>query len=329
MEGLTVRVIINSQCYPGFLPRPPQFRAYLALAAVCFFWGTTYLGIRIALEWLHPLQLMCLRYLISGVVTLLAAFFSKAHVPGGRELLYTSLFGVMIIGLGTGSLAFAELWIPSGVAALIISMQPFWMVSLEALIPGGDRLHAPTILGMLVGVAGTALLVGPSAAEQGLAGPTLKSFLILQIGCCGWSLGSILHRRQTTRAHPVVSAALQQLATGLFFLIPAFIVLKSHPLAWSWRGASAILYLAVFGGIVGYSAYIYALSNLPVSIVSIYTYINPIIALWVGWLFYRESIGPREIIAMIVIFAGVALVRRFSRSAPAAVAPAAAEAHTN
>ena len=321
-------MIINSQCYPGFLPRQPQFRAYLALAAVCFFWGTTYLGIRIALEWLHPLQLMSLRYLISGAAMLVVAFFTKAHVPAGRELLYTSLFGVITIGLGTGSLAFAELWIPSGMAALIISMQPFWMVSLEALIPGGDRLHGPTILGMLVGVAGTALLVGPIAVQQGFGGPMLKSFLILQLGCSGWSLGSILHRRQTTRTHPVVSAALQQLATGLFFLVPALIVLKSHPPAWSWRGASAIVYLAVFGGIVGYSAYIYALSNLPVSIVSIYTYINPIIALWVGWLFYRESIGPREIIAMIVIFAGVALVRRFSRSAPAP-APKTAEAHTN
>jgi len=271
---------------------------------------------------------MCLRYLISGAAMLVIAFFSKAHVPAGRELFYTSLFGVITIGIGTGTLAFAELWIPSGLAALMLSMQPFWMVSVEALIPGGDRLHAPTILGMLVGVVGTALLVGPGAVQQGLGGPVLRSFLLLQIGCCGWSLGSILHRRQSTKAHPVISAALQQLATGLFFLAPALVALRAHPLAWSWRGASAILYLAVIGGIVGYSAYIYALSKLPVSIVSIYTYINPIVALWLGWLFYREAIGPREIIAMIVIFAGVALVRRFGRSAPAKVAQAA-EAHTN
>jgi len=286
------------------------------LAAVCFFWGTTYLGIRIALEWLHPLQLMCLRYLISGSAMLAVAFFSKAHVPSGRELLYTSLFGVITIGVGTGSLAFAELWIPSGLAALIVTMQPFWMVGIEALIPGGDRLHAPTILGMLVGVAGTALLVGPSALQQGLGGPLIKGFWLLQIGCGGWALGSILHRRQTTKAHPVVSAALQQLATGLFFLVPAAAVLKAHPVVWNWRGASAILYLAVFGGIVGYSAYVYTLSKLPVSVVSSYTYINPIVALWLGWLFYREPIGPREIAAMVIIFAGVALVRRFSQTAP-------------
>ncbi len=264
-----------------------------------------------------------MRYLISGVVMLAAAFSSKAHVPLGRELLYTSLIGVITIGAGTGTLVFAELWIPSGLAALIVSMQPFWMVSVEALIPGGERLHAPTILGMLAGVLGTALLVGPGAIQEGFGGPVLKSFLILQVGCCGWSLGSILHRRQNARTHPVVSAAIQQLATGLFFLLPAIVVWKQHPLEWSWRGAAAVIYLAVIGGAVGYSAYIYALSKLPVSIASIYTYINPIVALWLGWLFYREPIGPREILAMIIIFAGVALVRRFGRRAPARVERAA------
>jgi drug/metabolite transporter (DMT)-like permease len=187
-------------------------------------------------------------------------------------------------------------------------------VGVEAAIPGGVRLHAPTILGMLVGVAGTALLLGPSVVQQGFGGPVGKGFWLLQLGCVGWSIGSILYRRQSTKAHPVVSAGLQQLATGLFFLIPAVAVLRTHPLAWNWRGASAILYLAVFGGIVGYSAYIYALSKLPVSIVTCYTYINPIVALWLGWLFYREPIGSREIAAMVVIFAGVALVRRFSQS---------------
>ncbi|HUJ50112.1 MAG TPA: EamA family transporter [Bryobacteraceae bacterium] len=320
--------MINSQCYPGFLQRQSQFRAYVALAAVCFFWGTTYLGIRIALEWVHPLQLMCLRYLLSGAPMLAVAFFTKARLPERRELLYTSLFGVITIGMGTGTLAFAELWIPSGLAALIVSMQPFWMVSVEALIPGGDRLHAPTVVGMLVGIAGTALLVGPSAIQQGLTGAVFRSFLILQIGACGWSLGSILHRRQNARSHPVISAALQQLATGLFFLGPAIVELRPHPLVWRWRGAGAILYLAVIGGAVGYTAYIYALTKLPVSIASIYTYVNPIVALWLGWLFYREPIGPREIIAMIVIFAGVALVRRFSRQAAARL-PQAAKAQTN
>src|ERR1700680_510829 len=311
-DGLIVRVSINSQCYPENLQRHPYFKAYLALAAVCFFWGTTYLGIRMAIESIPPEVLVCIRYLISGSVLLLAAVLSRAHLPSGRELWYTALFGVIIIGVGNGCLAFAELWVPSGLAALFITTSPFWMIGMEALIPGGARLHVPTILGMLVGLAGSVLLVAPSAIQEGLNGPLLKGFLVLQLGCCGWAFGSILQRRQTTRAHPVVSGAVQQLATGLVYLVPTFFT-HTHPQAWTGRSIGAVVYLVVFGSIVGYSAYIYALDQLPVSVVSIYNYINPIVAVFLGWLFYREQIGIRETAAMLVIFAGVALVKRYSR----------------
>ncbi|MBZ5607523.1 MAG: EamA family transporter [Acidobacteriia bacterium] len=297
------------------MPRHAHFTAYLALAAVCFFWGTTYLGIRMALEWVHPFTLMSLRYLISGTAMLAAAFVSKAHVPGGRELTYTALYGVITIGVGTGSLAFAELWVPSGLAALFVTLSPFWMIGVEALIPGGDRLHGPTILGMLVGLMGTLLLVGPSAAQQGWNGPLLRGFLLLQFGSSGWALGSILQRRLRTKAHPVISAAIQQLATGIAFALLA-IPFKKLPAAWSWRGAGAILYLAVFGGMVGYSAYVYVLNKLPVSVVSIYNYINPIVALGLGWVFYREHVGVREVGAMLIIFVGVAVVKRFGGGVP-------------
>ncbi len=291
-----------------------HFTAYLALAAVCLFWGTTYLGIRMALEWLHPLALMSLRYLISGAAMLAAAFVMKAHVPSGRELVYTALYGVIAIGVGTGSLAFAELWIPSGLAALFVTLSPFWMIGVEALIPGGERLHGPTILGMLVGLTGTLLLVAPSAAQQGWNGPMLRAFLLLQFGSSGWALGSILQRRLATKAHPVVSAAVQQLATGIAFALISFPLKKLPPQVWSWRGAGAILYLAVFGGMVGYSAYVYVLNQLPVSLVSLYNYINPIVAVCLGWVFYRERIGFREMGAMLVIFLGVALVKRYGAS---------------
>lgn len=288
--------------------------AYLALAAVCFFWGTTYLGIRMALESLAPEALVSMRYLISGSILVAVALFSKAHLPSGKELWYTALFGVILIGLGNGCLAFAELWIPSGLAALFVTTSPFWMIGMEALIPGGERLHLPTILGMLVGLGGTLLLVAPSAIQQGFSGPMLKAFLLLQLGCCGWAFGSILQRRHTTKAHPVVSGAVQQLATGVVFLIPA-IATHAKPIVWTGRSAGAIVYLVIFGSIVGYSAYIYALDKLPVSLVTLYNYINPVVALGLGWLFYRERIGLREIAAMLVIFTGVALVRRYSRHA--------------
>jgi len=294
------------------LRRHPQFAAYLALAAVCFFWGTTYLGIRIAVETVHPAVLLSLRYSISGVLLLIAARSSKAHLPAGRELWYTALFGVMIIGIGNGCLAFAEVWVPSGLAALFYTTAPFWMIGVEALIPGGDRLHGPTLIGMLVGLIGTVLLVAPSAMNEGFHGPMLRGFLLLQLGGAAWALGSILQRRHPTKAHPVVSGAVQQMATGLAYVLPALLT-KPVPSAWSHRSIAAVLYLVAFGSIVGYSAYIFVLDRLPVSVISIYNYINPVVALFLGWWFYREHIGIREVIAMLIIFAGVALVKRYSR----------------
>ena len=293
------------------MPRHPHFQAYLALAAVCVFWGTTYLGIRIALESMTPAVLMALRYTISGIILLVVAYFSKAHIPRGRELWYTALYGVIIIGTGTGCLVYAEQWVPSGLASVFITVSPFWMVGVEALIPGGVRLHGPTIVAMLVGLAGTVLLIAPEAMQEGFGGPLLRGFLLLQIGCAGWALGSILQRRHQTKAHPVVSGAVQQLATGLAFAIPALLT-KPHPAAWSMRSMEAVAYLVVFGSIVGYSAYAFVLDRLPISVVSIYNYINPIIAVFLGWIFFREHFGLQELIAMLIIFVGVGLVKRYS-----------------
>lgn len=278
-----------------------------------------------ALESLPPLMLVSLRYIISGSVLLVIALFAKAHLPSGKELFYTALFGVIIIGIGNGCLAFAELWIPSGLAALFITTTPFWMIGIEALIPGGARLHGPTLFGMMVGFTGTLLLVAPSAIQQGFAGPILQAFLLLQCGCCGWAFGSILQRRHTTTAHPVVSGAVQQLATGLTLLGPALLT-KTQPIQWTGRSLGAIIYLITFGSLVGYSAYLYALDQLPVSIVTIYNYVNPIVALFLGWLIYQEPVGFPEIGAMLVIFLGVALVKRSAGTVPK---PAAKKAVTS
>lgn len=300
----------------------PQFVALIALAAVCFFWGTTYLGIRMALESFPPVVLVCIRYLISGTILLVAAYVRKAYLPSGRELLRTALYGVVIIGIGNGCLAFAEEWIPSGLAALFITTSPFWMVGAEALLPGGARLHGPTIAGMLVGLCGTALLVSQRALSQRFDVTVLFAFLLLQLGCCGWAFGSILQRRQDTKAHPVVGGAVQQLATGLVYIIPSFAT-KTHAIHWSARGIGALIYLVIFGSIVGYSAYVFALDRLPVSLLSVYNYVNPVVAVLLGWLVYKESFGVREICAMLIIFAGVAIVKRVSRPVAEALPEAA------
>jgi drug/metabolite transporter (DMT)-like permease len=295
------------------LRRHPLFWAYISLVAVCFFWGTTYLGIRMAIESVPPLALVAVRYTLSGLILLTASWAAGKHIPRGREFWITARNGVIVLGIGNGALAFAEQWIPSGVAALFITLSPFWMIAIEALVPGGEPLHGPTIAGMLVGLAGVGFLVEPGLEGSSIHGALIAGFLTLQLGCAGWCLGSILQRRQNTRAHPIISGAIQQIATGLVFLIAAFASGSMHPHGWTMRSAIAIGYLVVFGSIVGYSAYIYTMDKLPVALVSIYNYINPVVAIALGWLFYREPFGFRETAAMLVIFAGVAIVKRYGR----------------
>ena len=280
---------------------------------MCLFWGTTYLGIRVGLESFTPAMLMCLRYLISGILMLIGAWLAGAHLPRGRELWRTALYGALTIGMGTGSLALAEVWIPSGLAALIVSTQPFWMVGVEALMPGGERLHLPAMRGMLVGLAGVGFLIAPAALASATDSQALlKGFVTLQIGAAVWSVGSISQRRMATRAHPIVSGAVQQFATGLAFVIPA--LLQSRTAVWDAKGIGAVVYLAIFGGVIGYSAFIFSMDRLPVALVSIYTYVNPVIAVLLGWVFYREAFGWREVVAMLIIFAGVAMVKQSSRA---------------
>jgi drug/metabolite transporter (DMT)-like permease len=282
--------------------------AYAALAAVCVFWGTTYLGIRIAIESLPPAMLITVRYFLSGAILLIAARLTGAHLPRGRELLHNAISGLLILGVGNGALAYAELIVPSGLASLIITISPFWYVIFEAALPGGVKIHAPTVFGMIVGFAGTALLFLPGSSTTGFNTHTLIGFLILQVGCIGWCLGSIYQRRQATRAHPIVTGAVQQLACSVGFAPVALFTIPRH-IVLTERSVWAVVYLVIFGSIVGYSAFAFAIARLPVAIVSIYPYVNSVVAVALGWLFYREPFGPREFAAMVIIFAGVGIVK--------------------
>ena len=294
------------------MPRHPLFKPYLALVAVCFFWGTTYLGIRMSLETFPPLVLVTVRYLLSGSIMLLFARARGLYIPRGRELAAACISGFLTLGIGNGALVFAEVLVPSGIASLIISISPFWMVAAEALLPGGERLHAPTLGGMAVGLAGAALLFTPDSDAHGINRALLTGFLILQVGMVAWSFGSIYQRRKAGKAHPVVAGGVQQLAAALI-LLPFSLLIPQPSLHWSVRGVSALCYLVIFGSLVGYSAYVYAMDRLPVAIVSIYPYANAVVAVFLGWLFYREPFGPRELVAMAIIFAGVAMVKKYSR----------------
>jgi drug/metabolite transporter (DMT)-like permease len=294
------------------LQRNPLFQPYLALAAVCIFWGTTYLGIRMALETFPPLMLVSVRFSISGALLLTFARLRGMYLPQGRELWSACISGFLTLGIGTGALILAEVMIPSGIAGLIVTISPFWLVGVEALLPGGERLHWPTIAGMGIGLAGAVLLVTPDLHPEAVDRSLLNGFLILQVGSAAWSFGSILQKRKPGKAHPVIAGGVQQFAAGAV-MIPVALLVPEHPVHWSHRGVLALFYLVIFGSLVGYSAYVYAMDRLPVAIVSIYPYANAIVAVILGYLFYREPFGVRESLAMVVIFAGVAVVKRYAQ----------------
>src|SRR5258708_26226261 len=155
-----------------------------------------------ALESFPPLALVAIRFTLSGSLMLAVAGWRESLLPRGRDLRNAVISGILILGIGNGALVFAELRIPSGLAGLFITMSPFWLVGLEALLPGGVRLHGPTIVGMLVGLFGAALLVAPDVMGHSLNNNILIGFLILQLGMSSWSFGSIFQKRQELKAHP-------------------------------------------------------------------------------------------------------------------------------
>ncbi len=287
--------------------------AYLALAAVCFFWGTTYLAIRISLETLPPALMLGIRYVLSGGALLVGAKVAGMPIPRGRELWLTALCGVIGIGSGNGFLALAELRIPSGTAALFYTTAPFWMVGIDAFLPQGKKPLLATILGLFVGLFGVAYMIYPAAIHEGMHGNTWPGFLLIQLSAAGWSLGSLLQKRVHSHAPPFITGAVQQFAMGVASLSFGA-VFEKMPAVVGTRATLALLYLVIFGSIVGYSAFIYVVKNLPVAIASIYYFVNPVVAVVLGWLFFREPFGVRSAIAMLIVFAGIGIVRWSERA---------------
>ena len=289
--------------------------AILALATVCLLWGTTYLAIRISVETIPPLYLISARYLVSGAVLLLGARLAGAEIPRRREMVQTASFGVLCIGFGNGLLVVAETWMPSGLAALFYTTAPFWMVGIEAVLPGGMKPRLFTLGGLTVGFFGVVFLIWPAVNRESIHGGTLSGFLLLQLSVCAWTLGALLQKRVQSKTQPFVSGAIQQLAAGLAALLPA-LAFERIPKQVSFRSELAFVYLIVFGSLIGFSCFVYAVAKLPVSLVSVYTFVNPVVAVFLGWMVLQESFGYREVIAMVIIFTGVALVRQSEKRRP-------------
>jgi drug/metabolite transporter (DMT)-like permease len=289
-----------------------RHKAYAAWTAVCLIWGTTYLGIRICLETMPPFLMGGLRWVVAG--TMLSAFLAArgVHMPPRESWGTLTVLGFLLLVLGNGGVVWAEQWVPSGLTAVIVASSPFWMVGVERAV-GGERLTARTLAGLSIGFAGIVLLVWPELTSSAIGFGA--GVLALQLAELGWALGSSYSKRHMERADALGVAAGEMIAGGLIMLAVGTVLGEWPALHFTPRTAIAFLYLATIGAVGGFVAYTYALKHLPIAFVSLYAYINPIIAVVLGVVILDEPFTARMVSAAAIVFAGVALVQTRQRRA--------------
>jgi drug/metabolite transporter (DMT)-like permease len=293
-------------------PSTPRERrlAFIAWIAVCVIWGTTYLGIRITLETMPPMLMAGLRWTFAGGALAAYMAWRGEKLPKPSEWGGPLLLGFLMLVLGNGGVVWAELHVPSGLAAVVVASSPFWMSGVEAFRADGERMTLRTAAGLLVGFVGIVTLIWPELVHGGPGGRNfVLGMIALQIACLGWSLGSSYSRRHNRQDNIFSATAAQMLAGGAMMLAIGTLGGEWAALGFSTRSVSAFVYLSTIGAIGGFVAYTYALRHLPVSLVSLYAYINPVIAVALGVAVLGEPFTSRMALAAALVLGGVAIVR--------------------
>jgi drug/metabolite transporter (DMT)-like permease len=285
----------------------------LALAAfttVCVVWGTTYLAIRVAVATIPPMLLTSMRFTIAGVIMTAIAIARGERLPRDlRTLANLAFVGFLMVGVGNLAVVWAEQWVPSGLAALFVATAPFWMALLELFRTGGER-HSPRgVIGMVVGFLGVAMLVTPKGAGGSFDAHFVIGALVMQLGSLAWQVGSMRSKYELKHVPLLPSASLQMLFGGVIVGVVGLASGETARLHFTPKTFAALAYLTIFGSIIAYSAYVFALAHMPTSKSSLYAYVNPVVAVVLGWLILNEQLTWVSIMAMVVILAGVALVQ--------------------
>jgi len=305
----------------------PAARIWLALGTVYLLWGSTYLGIKYAIETMPPLLMGSLRFLAAGGVLYLLAIRqgdTAGDRPGSRQWLAALVIGGALLVGGNGGVILAEQYVPSGVVAVFVATAPLWMAIIDRVI-FRRRLPALVIVGLVIGFGGVAFMIGsPGSGHISLFGAALA----LAAPLC-WASGSVFTRHVKLPVRPLVAASMEMLWAGVLF--GALSVATGELGRVHWQGISrtswlALLYLIVFGSLVGFSAYVWLLRSAPLSLVSTYAYVNPIVAVILGAIIAGEVLTPRILVAGSIILAAVALIVVARNRAATATARAAAPA---
>lgn len=282
---------------------PPRRLVVLAFASVYVAWGSTYLAIRIGVEHVAPTVLAGLRFLIAGGGMLAAlAAVGRLAPTSAREKRAIAVIGFLMLIGGNGLVVWAEQSVPSGLAALVVATVPIWMAGLAALPPGRERIPRGALVGIALGFLGVAVLMRPSG------GGSLRGTLALVLASFSWSCGSIYARHAGIRADPVTVTAWEMLFAGGMFLAIGAVTGGVFTTGLDAAGIGAIAYLVVVGSWIGFTAYVWLLANVPAAKAATYAYVNPVIALFLGWWLLAEPITPAILVGSAIVVVAVALV---------------------
>ena len=294
---------------------PTLLQVMLALGAVYVIWGSTYLAIAVAIETIPPLLMAGVRYLIAGAILYVWSRWRGAPRPSRIHWRSAALVGGFLLLGGNGALVWAEKRLPSGTAALLVSTMPLWMVLLGWLRPGGTRPPWKVFAGVGLGLAGLALLVQPTADAH----VDLLGAVVLVLGAMSWAWGSIRSREIALPESPLLATAMEMLGGGALLVLGGAALGETgqlHLEQITLRSALGLGYLITFGALIGFTAYVWLLRRVasPV-LVGTYAYINPIVAVFLGWLFLNEPLTGRTLVAAAVIISGVILISLARRAA--------------
>jgi drug/metabolite transporter (DMT)-like permease len=268
----------------------------------------------VAIETIPPFAMAGSRHFVAGLVLAAGLRLRGVKLPSRDSWGGHFLLGLLMIGLGNGCLVWAQQFVPSGVAAVLVSVIPFWMIGVEAFMPNGEPIRKLQVLGLLLGFVGIVLLTTSSMNGTAPSRQIVLGVVMTQMSCLGWAIGSAYSKRHKREENLFAATAVQIMCGGAVLMAVATMTGEWVNVTPTSRSLLAVLYLVLVGTFVGYISYVYALKHLPVSIVSLYAYVNPVIAVVLGSLLLSERFTPRMAVAIAIIFVAMLIVRRVDTS---------------
>ena len=291
---------------------PPRLKLIAAFASVYLVWGSTYLAIRIAIETIPPLLMAGVRFIIAGSIMYLWGRLRTNERPTRLHWKSTAIVGLMLLLVGNGGLSWSEKLIPSGIAALLVAVSPLWFILIDWM-QGGTRPTAGVFIGLALGTLGIAILIDPADLVGGGEVSAIGATVLLLSSVC-WAFGSFYSRQAKLPASPALANGMEMLVGGVGLLVVGAVtgeVNNLHLAAITARSLFAVAYLVVFGSIIGFSSYIWLFHNTTPTRASTYAYVNPIVAVFIGWSVGGELLPTRVFLAAALIIAAVAAITVF------------------